>query len=436
MANLPLPLLTPIMPGIEAEFFSNGDCSENSNFDSSFCTEAFSRAAYAHTLTSAISASLNFVSAPLMGRCSDAYGRRSLLIFSQFVALLPFLSLFLHILLDLSLYWYYICYGIAGIGNGGVIMFAFTADITTKEERLSWFGRLEGISAIGILITPAFNFLLSRTAAISIIFCCLVSCFLYSFLIPESLPEDKRVAFNLVNINSLRNFYYLYESVLFQLITLVIMIYSFVGSGIIDVQFIYQTQAYHLTVKQNSAALLIFGAGSFVANFMLLPLCRKFFEDPIIVIFGLLMQITCYLLFAFTAGPYAFAYVAQGFAGLAVVTNPVLQTICANHAVEQGVVQGAIAAVTDLAGAIGSFAMGPVFAKLNSQGNTSWIFMIGAGFLAFASCLMFVARFYIPPDLSVVLPLSIQSSPPNNGKYETLDDEGPKKGEVITDTVQ
>lgn len=102
---------------------------------------------------------LQFISAPVMGRLSDMYGRKPLLIASQISTFISFVILGR----AGSLAWIFISRAVDGLlGSNNVIAQAYVSDISSEEERSKAFG-VSGISfAVGFMIGPALGGYLSR----------------------------------------------------------------------------------------------------------------------------------------------------------------------------------------------------------------------------------------------------------------------------------
>ncbi len=145
---------------------------------------------------------VQFLSGPLMGNLSDRFGRRPLLLIAIFGLGADFL---LHALAP-SVGWLFVGRVFAGLcGASWVIANAFLADITPAEDRGRAFGMMGAAFGLGFVIGPAIGGLLGEygprvpfyvAAGVSLLN------FVFGwFVLPESLPEDKRRPFELRRAN-------------------------------------------------------------------------------------------------------------------------------------------------------------------------------------------------------------------------------------------
>ncbi|PZQ88420.1 MAG: MFS transporter [Leifsonia xyli] len=136
-----------------------------------------------------------FLVAPLLGRVSDRYGRRPVIIVAGFGAALGYLIFGIGGAIGMLL----LGRIIQGLTAGDMpALFAYLADITPPEQRARRFGLLGALSGIGMMVGPAAGGLLAAidvdlpvfaTAGIAA-----VVAVLSIFLLPESLPREKRIA--------------------------------------------------------------------------------------------------------------------------------------------------------------------------------------------------------------------------------------------------
>ncbi len=139
---------------------------------------------------------MQFLCSPLLGALSDRYGRRPVILISClglgldyiFMALAPSLALLL------------VGRVISGITSATIgTSFAYIADVTKPDERAKAFGLVGVAFGLGFVVGPAIGGLLGSvdprlpfwiSAA-----ACLANAAFGWFVLPESLPPDKRMAF-------------------------------------------------------------------------------------------------------------------------------------------------------------------------------------------------------------------------------------------------
>ena len=133
-----------------------------------------------------------FISAPIMGKLSDHYGRRPLLIFSQFSTFLGFTILGF----SNALWMIFLSRIIDGIfGSNFTIAQAYLSDISSKKDRSKVFGLSGAAFGFGFLIGPAIGgFLASISYSLpSFIAAALsfVTILLTAFVLPETVKRKK-----------------------------------------------------------------------------------------------------------------------------------------------------------------------------------------------------------------------------------------------------
>ena len=136
-----------------------------------------------------------FLVAPFLGRLSDRFGRRPVIIVAAFGAALA-MTLFG---IGGAIWVLVLARAIQGVTAGDLpALFAYLADITPPEERAKRFGILGALSGIGMMIGPAVGGLLAAvslqlpvfiTAGISLLVAALSI-----FLLPESLKPENRIS--------------------------------------------------------------------------------------------------------------------------------------------------------------------------------------------------------------------------------------------------
>lgn len=132
-----------------------------------------------------------FLTSPILGRLSDRFGRKPILIFSIVGSAVAFLLIAFAKNLELV----YVSRILNGISTAGVfpIAQAYIADITSKEDRAEYIGKISGIFALGFVFGPAIGgalgilgFSQAFLGASAITF---VNLILVFFFLPESISK-------------------------------------------------------------------------------------------------------------------------------------------------------------------------------------------------------------------------------------------------------
>ncbi|MFK4790880.1 MFS transporter [Microbacterium sp. ZW T5_56] len=136
-----------------------------------------------------------FLVAPFLGRLSDRFGRRPVIIVASFGAAIG-MTLFG---IGGALWVLLLARVIQGVTAGDLpALFAYLADITPPEKRAQRFGLLGALSGIGTMVGPAVGGLLAAVSVDLPVFVtagiALVIAVLSIFLLPESLEPENRIA--------------------------------------------------------------------------------------------------------------------------------------------------------------------------------------------------------------------------------------------------
>jgi DHA1 family tetracycline resistance protein-like MFS transporter len=142
-------------------------------------------------------AGIQFVFSPVLGSLSDRYGRRPIILLSNFglgcdyfvMALAP------------TLPWLFLGRVISGFTASSVpTAMAYMADVTPKEKRAGAFGMLSAAFAIGFVLGPAMGGVLGNhdpRYPFWVAGCLSLINGMYGlFVLPESLPKERRSAFS------------------------------------------------------------------------------------------------------------------------------------------------------------------------------------------------------------------------------------------------
>lgn len=147
-----------------------------------------------------------FISAPILGRLSDRYGRKKLLVISQLGTFLGFILLGLANSLPLL----FLARIIDGITGGNIsIAQAYIADSTTKENRAKGMGLIGAAFGLGFIVGPSMGGLLANfgysvpayvAAGISLITVVITMLFLKESVNLSKTNRSSSMSFNLTRL--------------------------------------------------------------------------------------------------------------------------------------------------------------------------------------------------------------------------------------------
>ena len=139
---------------------------------------------------------MQFVCSPIHGVLSDRFGRRPLILLSCFGLGLDFLLM----ALAPSLWWLFVGRVISGVAAASFSTAgAYIADVTPPDRRAAGFGMMGAAWGFGFVVGPAMGGLLGdihpRLPFAVAAGLCIANALYGFFVLPESLPREKRSAF-------------------------------------------------------------------------------------------------------------------------------------------------------------------------------------------------------------------------------------------------
>jgi DHA1 family tetracycline resistance protein-like MFS transporter len=366
-------IIIPVLPKLVEDFMS-GDTAQ---------------AASIYGLMGTAWALMQFFCSPIQGALSDRFGRRPVVLLSNvglgldyiFMALAP------------NVAWLFVGRMISGIASSSFSTAgAYIADVTPPEKRAAAFGMIGAAFGLGFILGPAVGGLLGvidprlpfwGAAATSLVNAC------YGFFVlPESLPREKRMSFAWKRANPVGSLKLLRSHrELFSLAAVVFL--GYLGHAVLpSVAVLYVGYRYEWDTK--AVGFMLAGAGVsalIVQGLLMRPLTARFGERKTLLA-GLLSGALGFAVYGVATDGwiYCTGIPIMAFWGLA---GPSAQSFMSRRvsSSEQGQLQGAIAGLSGIAGLIGPGLFTQTFA-LFIGAQASWR-LPGAPFLL-ASLLSFV----------------------------------------------
>jgi multidrug resistance protein len=325
-----------------------------------------------------------FLATPILGRLSDRYGRKPLLLFSILGTSLSLAGM----ALASNIVIFAIARFIDGITGGNIsVAQAIISDTAQGEERAKAFGMLGAAFGIGFLFGPAIGGGLS-TFGITAPFwfssaLALVAVILGFFLLPETLdPRQKRI--------DQREPLFRFDTILHALFTPftgVVLLISFVWAAAMNAFFIgfqaYVTDVLKLHTREIGLIFSSFGLIGILMQFFGIGLVMKYFHSKknILVVTTLLSSVAiASTYFTHTAWPFFFTMMA--FGTVSALRDPMLTSLLTERTRKDD--QGEILGINQAYISLGQI-VGPLLGGLVANTQVSRVFLLSSGMLVFAT---------------------------------------------------
>jgi MFS transporter, DHA1 family, tetracycline resistance protein len=300
-------------------------------------------------------AAMQFLCSPFLGALSDRFGRRPVLLISIFGLGLDYLLM----ALAPSLTWLFIGRVISGMTAAGFgTATAYIADVTPAERRAAAFGLVGAAWGFGFIIGPALGGILGATnprlpffvaGGIALLNAC------YGlFILPESLPVERRAPFRLARANPLGSLRLLRSHHELLGLASASLLYA-IGHTVFSSTFVlWAGYQLHWDARAVGYALALVGVLNVVVQGGIVrPLVHRLGERRAIAI-GATAGALGFFLYGIAASETLFWVGALVYAP-AGLFNPSLLGLISRRVgpSEQGQVQGANSSLTGIAGMIG-----------------------------------------------------------------------------------
>jgi len=237
---------------------------------------------------------MQFIFAPILGKISDKYGRRPVLLFGMLGASIAFLIFsFAN-----QLWLLFVSRMFAGISNANIsVAQAYIADITNPKERTVKMGIIQAAFSLGFIIGFPIGGILSEqfsisTPSILASSLSMINAIFAYFLLPESLNQKNRkmesIVLNPLSIieSSILNIKNYYQNQKFKSILIIFFLYSFAFS-ILHVTFVEFNREY---LKMNSQKIgfifMYIGIIGFLIQMFCIKSLIKIFNEENVMIIG------------------------------------------------------------------------------------------------------------------------------------------------------
>ena len=341
---------------------------------------------------------MQFIFSPILGKLSDRFGRRPILLLALFGLGLNYLILGY----SSSLYWLFIGRTIAGVCGASITTaFAYVADISDAEHRSKNFGIISSAIGIGFIIGPILGGVLSEfgtrvpffvSAALAFINC------VYGFLyLPESLKNFSKAKFSLREINPIQFITYTKADSKLKFLFVVMLLFYLSAQVIPSIWPFYTKYKFSWNDLQTGYSIACVGLLVALVKLLLVDFSQKQLGVKRAVYVGFVLNVTGLFLMAFASSTQTIglSIVIYSLGG---VTPTLLQASISNIASshKQGEVQGILTSLLSLSTIVTPFISTHLFYHFTKA--TSIVSFSGAPFILAAALafLSFIVYWLVP----------------------------------------
>jgi len=369
---LALGMIAPVLPRL-IEGFLHGNASSAAKMLGLFGT---------------IFAGMQFFFSPVVGSLSDRFGRRPVVLLSNFGMGLDYLVM----ALAPTLPWLFLGRIVSGLTASSIpTAMAYMADVTPKEKRAAAFGLLNAAFGLGFVLGPAVGGMLGNVnprlpfwvaGGLS-----LVNGMYGLFVLPESLPKELRSAYSWKRANPVGSLG-LFRSVKGLMPLAAVLLLGYVSQQVLmNVYVLYSDYRFGWTDRTVGLSLAVVGICQVLYGvFVVKRVVAKFGEQRAMI-------------FGFIGGAVGYCCIGSSKTGLWVwlgipllnlmsLAWPAAQSLMSRETPpnEQGQLQGAINSLRGISGLVGPGLFTWVFAK--SIGVNAWLTLPGSPFFLAAALLL------------------------------------------------
>ena len=309
----------------------------------------------------AVYALLQFFMAPIFGNVSDRIGRRPVLLWS----LAAFGIDFLLTGMASTMTWLFIGRAVAGVfGASFAAAGAYIGDISSDQNRARNFGFIGAAWGSGFTLGPVIGGMVAEPRAPFFIAAALAlaNVIFGFFVLPESLPRERRRKFEWARANPLGAVRSLAHLPMVAGLLLAVFLYQVAHDSLPAVWMFYTQHRFGWGRAEVGMSLTFVGVMTVIVMGGLTGVVVPKIGERRAIIFGFLLMMLGFLGYGFATHGWML-YVAMAIGSLGGIANPAVQTVMSRQAgpSAQGELQGAVASLNGIAAVISPLVMTQLF---------------------------------------------------------------------------
>jgi MFS transporter, DHA1 family, tetracycline resistance protein len=325
---------------------------------------------------------MQLIFSPVQGSLSDHFGRRVVILISCAGLGLDFILM----ALAPNLWWLFVGRLISGIAAASFSTAgAYISDVTPPEKRAASFGLIGAAFGIGFVLGPALGGILGaispRLPFWASAFMALANFCWGLFVLPESLPKEKRVAFSWKNANPIGALKLLRSHPMLAGLARSYFLINLAHVVLPSITVLYMHYRYGWDARAVGLMLAGVGVSSLIVQGFLVKPAVKLLKERRTIAAGLICGAAGFAIYGLAPTGRIF-WIGVPVMALWGIATPSLQAIMTRlvEPTEQGRLQGALASLTGMASLIGPMLFSQVFATFIS-GPADLRMLPGAPFL-------------------------------------------------------
>ncbi len=300
-------------------------------------------------------AAMQFIFSPIIGGLSDRYGRRKVLLLSNFGQGLAYVMM----ALAPSLGWLFVSRLIAGVTGASIgTATAYIADVTPPEKRAQSFGLVGIAFGLGFIFGPLMGGLLGgwilRLPFFVAAGVTLANAAWGFFVLPESLAEENRRPFSWARANPFGTLKALGRYPLVWAMTATAFLFN-LGQRALETTWVLATEyRYGWDLRDAGISLAAVGVGAAIVQGGVVRRVVPMFGERRVFLFAGLVGMAAFIGYGL-APTGLVAYLIIPFGALGGMAGPAVQALLSRAvpANEQGMLQGGLVSLTALTQVIG-----------------------------------------------------------------------------------
>eukprot|EP00042_Codosiga_hollandica_P023082 m.89489 g.89489 ORF g.89489 m.89489 type:complete len:404 (+) comp51040_c0_seq5:336-1547(+) len=370
-------------------------------------------------LTQGMKGFLSFLSAPIIGALSDAFGRKNFLLLTVVSTCLPLPFLLIH-----NLWFHVIILAISGaFAVTFSIVFAYVSDITSEQDRSAAFGQVSATFAASLVVSPALGSALNELYGPEAVYIlstliALLDILFIIFFVPESMAKPSRANMKQklawMEINPFKSLSSIFSSFIMLKLSFIVFFSYLPEAGEYQCLMLYLDNTLHFSETQLAAFIATLGILSILAQTTVLSALSARFTQRTVILVGLAFSVIQLFFFGVVTAKWLI-FVVSIVAALGSMGYPSISAMVSHTATaeQQGAVQGMVTGIRSLCTGLGPALFGVLFQAIDvsidddgSKNPRSFLpgtpFIVGSA-LAFLALL---AAFSLPERMHHLVPVS------------------------------